>query len=46
MVKPLSKYFSGLVGYHAYEGDFRGDTARILFSIVWRYEGLKLTESQ
>lgn len=36
---------SGLVGYHAYEGDFRGDTARILFYMFVRYEGLKLTSN-
>lgn len=36
---------SGLVGYHAYSGDFRGDTARILFYMYVRYEGLKLTSN-
>ena len=34
---------SGLTGYHTYQGDFRGDVARILFYMYVRYEGLKLT---
>ena len=33
-----------LTGYHAYEGDFRGDVARILFYMFVRYEGLVLND--
>ena len=36
---------SSLNGYHAYEGDFRGDVARILFYMYIRYEGLKLVSN-
>jgi endonuclease I len=36
---------SNLVGHHAYNGDFRGDVARILFYQYTRYAGLKLNDS-
>ena len=36
---------SSLIGHHAYEGDFRGDTARIVFYMYVRYDGLKLTSN-
>lgn len=33
-----------LAGYHQYEGDFRGDVARILFYMALRYDGLVLND--
>lgn len=33
-----------LSGYHQYDGDFRGDVARILFYMYLRYDGLKLND--
>jgi endonuclease I len=35
---------SGLKGTHAYNGDHRGDIARILFYMYARYEGLELND--
>lgn len=35
---------SGLSGYHNFNGDFRGDVARVLFYMYVRYEGLKLID--
>ncbi len=36
---------SGLNGYHAYTGDWRGDVARICFYMFVRYPGLKLVSA-
>ena len=35
---------SGISGKHNFQGDFRGDVARIMFYMYIRYDGLKLTD--
>ena len=36
---------SEINGKHAFEGDFRGDVARIMFYMYTRYDGLELTDN-